>query len=337
MQYEHLRSLDLNLLIAFHALMEERSVTGAARRMFVSQPAMSRMFDRLQAMLNDELLIRTPKGYEPTYRASAIYAQLQDTLPKLQSLLGKTEFDPAKATGLFRIEASDWGATVLIPGLVRDVADRAPGIQIDVVPRQSGYEALEANEVDLVLGGPLLNSASKAEFLREEPLLRDKIVCLVRKGHPLTKRRLTLREYARARHIQLSPLQPVRRLPISFSAQRQPSVAQALERLGEKIIVEVRVPYFSSVGPIVENTDLIATLPLEMARRTKTPTTRIVSAPSEFLGVAYHQIWHSRNDSSPIHDWARRVIRELASHVTQTRVAERTAFRKPRMRQTRLE
>jgi DNA-binding transcriptional LysR family regulator len=322
MQYEHLRNVDLNLLIALHALMEERSVTGAARRMFVSQPAMSRMFDRLQTMFKDELLIRTPKGYEPTYRASVIYAELQQTLPKLQAVLGRSEFDPARATGLFRIEASDWGATVLVPGLVRIIADRAPGIQVDVVPRQSSYEALEANEVDLVLGGPLLRSGNDEEFLRSECLLRDKLVCLMRKGHPLCRRRLTFREYVKARHISLSSTPSPRRAPLSFSVERQPSLAQAIERLGEKPNVLVRVPYFTPLGIIVGSTDLIATLPLHIARRVKTTKTRIVSAPSEFLGVSFHQIWHSRNDSSPIHEWVRGVIRDLAAEVTRERTAK---------------
>lgn len=313
MRYEHLRSMDLNLLIALCALMEEGSVTGAARRMFVSQPAMSRMFHRLQTMLNDELLIRTPKGYQPTCRATALYGELQTTLPKLQALLSKSEFDPSNAKGVFRIGSSDWGAAVLVPALVRIVADRAWGIQLDVVPKESTYEALESNAVDLVLGGPILKSANQNELLRSEPLLRDKIVCLMRKGHRLAEGPLSLQQYAKAEHISLSSTPTGRRTPLSFSAQRQPSVADALEQLGQTPDVRVRVPYFVSLGLIVATTDLVATLPMHIARRVKTAKTCIVSAPREFRGVSYHQIWHSRNDSNPLHEWLRGIIRAIAS------------------------
>src|SRR5579883_929182 len=268
MQYEHLRGVDLNLLVAFSALMEERSVTGAARRMFVSQPAMSRMFDRLQVMLNDELLIRTPKGYEPTHRASSIYQELQATLPKLQAVLSKSDFDVSRASGVFRIESTDWGATVLIPELVRATARHAPGMQIDVLPRQSGYDSLESNEADLILGG-LLPRGTDNGLLKAEALLRDRIVCLVRKGHPLAQGKLAIREYVRARHISLSVMASPRRLPLAFSFERQPGVAQALERLGAKPDVRVRVPYFVSLGVIVAKSDLVATLPLHIARRVK--------------------------------------------------------------------
>ena len=237
-------------------------------------------------------------------------------------MLGNSEFDPAKATGVFRIEASDWGATVLVPGLARMVAVHAPRIQIDVIPRQSGYEALEANEVDLILGSPLLRPGNEADLVRSESLLQDEIVCLMRKGHPLAKRRLTLQEYVKAQHVSLSITPSLRRLALSFSVERQPAVAQALDRLGEKPNVIVRVPYFTSLGLIVAKTDLIATLPLHIARRVKSTKTCIVPAPSEFLGVSYHQIWHSRNDLSPIHQWVRGGLRDLAAKVTKERTAE---------------
>ena len=80
MRYTHIRNADLNLLVAFQALMEERSITGAARRMFLSQPAMSRTVDRLQEIFEDELLVRTPNGYEPTHRALTAYADLEQIL-----------------------------------------------------------------------------------------------------------------------------------------------------------------------------------------------------------------------------------------------------------------
>src|ERR1700719_405680 len=122
MNYTNIRNRDLNLLVAFDALMEERSVTGAARRLFLSQPAMSHAIDRLQATFKDELLVRTAKGYRPTHRASSIHAELQQMLPKIDALFGEVEFNPATIKDVFRIESTDWGATVLIPGLIKILA-----------------------------------------------------------------------------------------------------------------------------------------------------------------------------------------------------------------------
>jgi DNA-binding transcriptional LysR family regulator len=112
------------------------------------------------------------------------------------------------------------------------------------------------------------------------------------------------------------PKQDARRSPASILAQRQPVVAKALEQLGGKPNVRVRIPYFVPLGPIVESTDLIATVPLQIARRLGTPKLRIVPAPIEFQNVTYCQVWHSRNDLTPIHEWIRRAMRNLAEHLT---------------------
>jgi DNA-binding transcriptional LysR family regulator len=319
MRLANTKSMDLNLLATFNALIEERSVTGAARRMFVSQPTMSRAVDRLQEMFKDELLVRRTKGYEPTHRALAIHADLEQLLPKLEALFSEPIFNPAKAKGLFRIESSDLGATVLVPGLIQMLAKRAPGVQIDVIPRTGGFQQLETNEVELVLTpslelGPHLDA--ETQQLQSQPLFQEKIVCLVRAGHPLAKRGLTFREWVKAHHISLSPMQGARRSPVSFLAERQLTVAKAMERLGHKPDVRVRIPYFVPIGPIVETTDLIATVPLQIARRLKTSRLRVVRAPVEFHGFTYDQVWHSRNDSTPLHKWMRGLIRTLAERIT---------------------
>jgi DNA-binding transcriptional LysR family regulator len=203
--------------------------------------------------------------------------------------------------------------------LIKILAKRAPGIRVDVVPTRTGFERLEANEVDLVLSpvpGLSLASNKAKQNLKRESLLRERVVCLARAGHPLAKRRLTLRRYLQANHILLSPMQGTLRPVVPFLAERQPSLAQSLERLGQELNVQVRVPYFVPLCLIVESTDLIATVPLQVARRLKTPKTRIISAPKEFRSYTYDQIWHSRNDSTPVHKWIRGVIRSLATRVT---------------------
>jgi DNA-binding transcriptional LysR family regulator len=310
MNYTHIRNVDLNLLVVFNVLMEERSVTGAARRLFLSQPAVSHALDRLQAAFKDELLVRTAKGYEPTHRAFSIHAELREMLPKIDAMFGEVHFDPRQISDTFRIEATDWGATVLLPRVIRTLAKRAPGVRVDVVPTRIGFERLESNEVDLVLS-PLLDLASSRanQNLRKESLLEESLVCLARVGHPLTKRRLTLRAYLKADHISLSPMQG-RNVPSLLD--RQPAFASVLEALGGTLNVHVRIPYFVPLCLIVENTDLIATVPFQIARQLKTRKTRIIRAPKEFRSYTYDQIWHSRNDSTPVHEWIRKIIRSVA-------------------------
>jgi DNA-binding transcriptional LysR family regulator len=325
MHHTNLRRIDLNLLVAFDALMVERSVTGAARRMFLSQPAMSRTLDRLRATFNDELLIRTKGGYEPTHRASAIHTEVRQLLPKIETLFGEDEFDPASVQDVFRIESSDWGATVLVPGLIQRLAKDAPGVQLDVVPRRDDYERVEDNEVDLLLT-PASDQMTSVinegkQTLRTEPLYRDKLVCVVRTGHIFAHRPLTMKEYIKAQHVSLLPMQRPQRLRSFTMATQQPLVKKVLDRLGQQINVRVRVPYFATLGPIVENSDLIATVPLEVARRIKTAKTRIVAAPREFGGFVYHQIWHSRNDLTPLHGWIRSVMRSLAGELKNRDIA----------------
>src|SRR5207244_13002307 len=110
-----LRDRDLNLLVSFQALIEERSITRAGRRLSLTQPAMSRVFDRLQQMFGDELLVRTASGYEPTHRALDVYGELKQVLPRIENLLYKGEFKPSEASSVFRIAATDYAALVVLP------------------------------------------------------------------------------------------------------------------------------------------------------------------------------------------------------------------------------
>ena|SRR6266404_3229755 len=128
----NVKESNLNLLFNFKALIEERSITRAGQRMFLGQSAMSRVLDRLQKMFQDELLVRTPTGYEPTHRALEIYADLEELLPKLEQLFRGNEFNPTEATDCFRIAATDFGAAVILPGLIKVLEIAAPKIQLEV-------------------------------------------------------------------------------------------------------------------------------------------------------------------------------------------------------------
>src|SRR5215467_2830278 len=178
-----LKECDLNLLVGLQALIEERSITRAGSRLSLTQPAMSRVFDRLQQMLGDELLVRTASGYEPTHRALDVYAELKQVLPRIEQLLSKGDFNPSEASSVFRIAATDYAALVVLPGLTRVLAKTASKIRVEVSPLDNTdvLEKLTANTLDLAF-----RVAEAPQPFHSEPVFVDKIVCLVRRGHPLT-------------------------------------------------------------------------------------------------------------------------------------------------------
>ncbi len=288
MRYTNIEKADLNLLLGFQALIEERSVTRAARRMFLSQPAMSRVLDRLQEMFKDELFIRTASGYEPTKQASAVYSELNELLPRIDRLLQKTQFKPSEASDRLRIAASPYASVWLMPRLIGLLAKQAPNMQIEISSESEGFQRIEANQIDL-----LLSSRDVPRNLRDAPLLEEPYMCLMRMSHPLLGRRLTLHRYLTARHI----------------SGHQPLLDELLSRRGYGRDIRVKIADPFPIGMIVERTDLIATLALRTARQLeKLSKIKMVPAPLEIGTFKYSQIWHSRNDSDPAHRWLRGII-----------------------------
>jgi DNA-binding transcriptional LysR family regulator len=289
-----LRDCDLNLLVGLQALIEERSITRAGSRLSLTQPAMSRVFDRLQQMFGDELLVRTKRGYEPTHRALEIYAELKQLMPRIESLLTHDDFKASEATGVFRIGATDYAALVVLPGLTRALVKTAPKLRVEVSPLDDPLEKLTANTLDLIFG-----VAEPPQPFHSEPVFDDKIVCLVRRGHPLCKGRIRLAVYLKWKHVA--------------GGGKAGLVQRNLDRIGVKPDVQLRVP-FSVLGPVVERTDMIATVPHRMAKRIAAMSnTQIVAAPEEFQRHTYLQIWHPRYDSDPAHKWMRALIKQVSA------------------------
>lgn len=299
MRDTHIRHFDLGLLATLQALIEERSISRAAERMFLSQPAMSRAFDRLQALFGDELLVRTKQGYEPTHRALHLYAELEHLLPRLDGLLRGYEFDPATATDTFRIAATDFAASVVLPGLVGRLSKTAPGVSLEIAPwDDSVFRKLETNALDLALW---INTAPGE--LRTQVLFRDSFMCLVRQDHPVGKKPLTLDRYLAYPHAL-----------ILIAQQRQGIIDKALEEKGIQRRVQLKIPYFASAAWVIERSDMILTLPKRLATRlAKISRTRMVGPPIELAEFRYIQVWHPRLDSDPGHQWLRRTMVSISA------------------------
>jgi DNA-binding transcriptional LysR family regulator len=302
--------------------MEEQSITRAAQRMHLTQSAMSRMVDRLQILLQDPLFIRVAKGYKPTHRALSVYRELEHVLPRVEAILHGPGTNSAEFNDTIRIEASDSTAVIILPRLLENVQRTAPRIRIDLVPRSRNFKALETNDVDLVLGHDIdtkLQAPTPTKLIRQETLFSDKLVCLVRKNHPLTRSLLTLKRYLDAHHLAIWAQGYTERVGNSLANERQKLIAQWLDESNKHRDVRMRVPYGLIVGEIVANTDLVATVLSRIALRLKNSRTRIISAPVELRGIVTHcQFWHPRDDMRPTHIWLRRAIQNIAQHEQQT-------------------
>jgi len=298
MRQTHVRRIDLGLLTTLQALVEERSITRAAERMYLSQPAMSRAFDRLQELFNDELLVRTRHGYEPTLRALHLYAEIERLVPSLEGLLRGGDFDPKTATDTFRIAATDYATSVVFPGFMARVTEVAPKVSLEIFPfDDTVFRRLESNALDLALW-----ANNPPNELRSQVLFRDTFMCLVRMGHPIGKERLTLARYLSCSHAM-----------VMLKEGRQGVVEDSLDAKGVRRQVQLKIPYFASAAWTIEHSDLVLTVPKRLAKRlVKLARIRMVEPPVELKEFRYIQVWHPRMDSDPAHLWLRRMFAEAA-------------------------
>ena len=185
MRLEKLRQVDLNLLITFAAIAEEKSVTAAASRLLLSQPAVSRALQRARALFQDDLLVRSPNGFELTLRGRRILDELEGLVPKIEQLVGPAAFDPVREKSHFRISGPDNVCTVVLPRLWRQYATGRYQVNFEFHPWQSGIaELVEHGQLDLVLH---IDDGLLPSHFRSERLYREDCVCAVCARQPVWK------------------------------------------------------------------------------------------------------------------------------------------------------
>jgi DNA-binding transcriptional LysR family regulator len=299
MRLEHLSRLDLNLLLSLHVLLDERSVSRAAARVGLSQPAMSRALTRLRDHLGDPLLLRSGRGMTVTPRAEALAAPLRALLGDLEALLGRRPtFHPPSARRTFRLATADYGAAVLIPPLVRRLAREAPGATVEVHPAPADLaEALEAGRLDVVV----IPRRAQARGLVWRRLFTERFVCAVRAGHPLVGRKgLTLDAYCELGHVVVTP-----------SGRPGSAVDEALARHKRKRRVVLQVASFLVAPLVVASSDLIVTTPARIARQFADLRLALHPPPLSVPGFTVALGWHERFRGDPAHAWFRGVVAEV--------------------------
>ena len=301
----NLRSLDLNLLVAFDALMRERNVTRAARTIGLSQPAFSNALTRLRDRLGDELFIRTPEGMRPTAWALELSGPISSALNEIQMALDGASFDPATATRLFTIATPDYATITLFPKLLSRVRQEAPGVSLQAISPSVHYgEYLDNQSADLAL----LAWPDPPERFASEPLFEEKWVCTMRKGHPMVGKPPTLDRYASVEH-----------LLVSATGKRRNWIDDAMADRGRTRRVVYTMPTYGPAPLILETTDLILTCPASVAREFERNVGTLVSpcpleTPQAMRSV--HMVWHKRLGNHPAQQWLRGILRELGAEFT---------------------
>src|SRR6266699_4122838 len=304
MRITQLRQADLNLLIVFTVLAEERNVTRAAARLFLSQPAVSRALQRLRDMVHDDLLIRTANGYEPTPKAQRLVQDLATMLPRLDRLMAGGDFDPSTEDATFRIAATDHAAHLLVPPLCNSVLSKPTKVDFSFVPLHAGqYEALEKGRLDLVLNA---DHDTSTFHLSKEVIFEVDFVCVVSRKSKF-ERAITLKQYLAAEHVAVD---------IIGGVQTHPD--KPLAAIGEKRRCQLVVAQHTvAMRVITAVTDMIATVPRRMSLlEAPKKVTKILEGPAALGSFKYVMIWHQRMQTDAAHIWLRSIIREAGKAIS---------------------
>ena len=302
------RSFDLNLLRVFDEVMTERSLTRAAHKLALTQPAVSNAMRRLRDTLGDDLLKRRGQGLEPTAKAIEIWPPVREALRNLQASLSPKDFAPDEANTTFVLAMADATAAELIPGLVGVMDRSATGVSVRVVPltTRDPRRLLEEGGADLALGyfpAALADLTARAQVgkavaFSHQRLYDGNYVCVMRRGHPLAKGPLTLARFCAARHML-----------VSFSGRPFGFVDEALASLGRKRRIVLTVNQFFTAGRVVASADLLTVLPRHFVSVTGMADEIVLrELPFEVPPVHVDSLWHRRQEQRSDHAWLRLAV-----------------------------
>lgn len=301
MRTMHLSGIDLNLLPALAALLRHRNVTHAAEEVGLSQPAMSRALARLRDLLGDTLLVRIHGGYALTPRAEVIAQRLGLALDQVRTVFEKPEFDPARVERTFRIVCSDVQTLLLAPRLMARLADEAPGVTI----RMEGYGP---DLIDRMMGGHIdlafaVSSTELPSGARSEPIARDRLAVVMRKGHPMARKPWTIGDYARFNHVG-----------ISIMGDDRSELDAQLAAAGVNRTMALVTPHFLAALTAVAQTNLVTTLSRALATNFASQYDLIMKEPPlPEIDLELTLVWTRLRDTDPVLAWLRSQIREVAA------------------------
>jgi len=295
--------LDFNLLVTLDTLLAERNVTHAARRLKLSQPALSARLARLRDIFGDPLLIPVQRGMVPTQKAMELQPRLHEALEAVRQVVAAdSAFDPSRAKGTVRIAASDYTQSALLLPLVHTLRQEAPGLRIawhnlDLTAMQG---QMERGTVDLAINRP----QTAPEQLRMRTLCQEEYVLIARSGHPDVKGRIDLDLFCSLDHVIVSP---------DGGGFAGPTDT-VLEAMGRSRHVALSAPGFLVVPRIVANSDMIAVVPARIAREER-ERLQVLDPPIGVPGFELAMLWHDRTTTHPVYRWVRERVTVLLKDI----------------------
>lgn len=299
---------DLNLLPVFLALMEERSVTRAAARLGITQPALSNSLNRLRDTLRDPLFIRERYGIKPTQLAEEIAPAIEAALAGLDDLiLNQQEFQPEKSERLFTLAPNSYVEIVLMPDLVTRLRQLAPGITLRMTP--FGNDLAETGVISGTTAMVLGRIVDPPDNLVVQHLMDDGFACVVRADHAEVRDSISRKQYERLKHVNVLP-----------PGRLRAGLFQALEQRNLKREVAVSVTHFLAVPGMVAATDYCATLPSLICRSlARDPRLKVLPTPVDLGTFPVQMAWHVRYRHDPAHRWLRSLVNELVEQQASKR------------------
>lgn len=296
-----MRPQELNLLMVFDAIMTERSITRAAHRLSMTQPAVSNALSRMRVAWKDELFVKDGRNIQPTLHAQNLWNQIREPLSSLTEAVDPKSFDPATAKRTFRVAVNDIVVDMAWAELRCTFEKEAPGVNIHAVPYTivNSDQVLEDAEVDMVIGATgVISSTFRAEYLFS-PIF----VCIMNNDHPLAKAELSIEEFAAADH-----------LLVSLSGDITGYTDQVLLQHGLSRRVAVTVNHFSSVANLIKRSDLICVIPISaVANEIIAGDISATKPPLELMPQQISTIWHKRQDRDQGLIWLREHFKRIIS------------------------
>ena len=293
--------LDAKLLVAFDAVMEERSVTRAAQRLNMTQQGLSGSLQRLRDLFGDPLFVRETRGVSPTPRAEALAPRIKSVLADLESVLESQEFDPATVDGTIFLATADYALSTIVIPLFQQFRLLAPKVRLAVRPLTSTTlsEQPRGDRVDLAL---TVNQFAPPNWFTHI-LFEERLLCAVRADHPLAGTKVDIDTFCNCEHLLVSPHKG------DFTGVTDNALAQ-IDRTRRVGLV---IPNFSVVGAVLERTDLLVVLPERVLRNINSPLF-IFPPPLELEDADVLAAWPARVHEDPMHAW----FRQLCYDSTQT-------------------
>ncbi len=300
---DNIRAIDLNLLGIFDAIYKERNITRAAKRLSMSQSAVSGALTRLRHLTDDLLFIKTAQGMEPTACADELAVPIAEALDTIVNALNQhVEFDYANTSHNFCLAMSDYSEFVMLPSLMCWLSKNAPNISIRTVPvvEETLPTDLKSGAVDLAIGDiPSLETGCY-----RQRLLFEGHVSVVRKDHREVGKKLTMTEFETIPHVIFTPRRAGKLV------KTEPEVQNAIRK------VALRLPNYLSIVGVVMETNFIGVLPIRIvAGLSDHMPLKMVESPMQYPRVSIDQHWHTKKHNDPGNRWLRQLIKELSSQL----------------------